>query len=97
VRPLALSGVYKNMTRGIIALVFRCEVVSGQPRPTAEAAETRFLATDEIEKLMDEAYACRLLDALVLRYRFAPMTELRCSRRAPQDRPAITDTRADKP
>ena len=64
VRPIALSGVYKNMARGIIALVFRCEVISGQPGATEEAAEARFLARDEIETLMDEAYACRLLDVL---------------------------------
>jgi 8-oxo-dGTP diphosphatase len=24
VRPLSLSGVYKNMSRGIVSLVFRC-------------------------------------------------------------------------
>jgi ADP-ribose pyrophosphatase YjhB (NUDIX family) len=64
VRPMGLSGVYKNMTRGIIALVFRCEVISGQPGATEEAAEARFLTRGEIETLMDEAYACRLLDAL---------------------------------
>ncbi len=64
VRPMGLSGVYKNMTRGIVALVFKCEVISGQPGATEEAAEARFLTPGEIETLMDEAYACRLLDAL---------------------------------
>ena len=64
VRPTALSGVYKNMARGIVALVFNCEVVSGQPSPTQEAVEVRFLTANEISKLMDEAYACRLLDGL---------------------------------
>jgi 8-oxo-dGTP diphosphatase len=37
VEPVALSGVYKNMRRGIIALVFRCRIVAGEPQPTAEA------------------------------------------------------------
>jgi len=30
VQPVALTGVYKNMVRGIVALVFRCEVLNGQ-------------------------------------------------------------------
>ena len=45
-------------------MVFRCEVISGEPIPTEEAAEARFLSPAEIEDLMDEAYACRLSDAL---------------------------------
>ena len=65
VRPTALSGVYKNMARGIVAFVFQCEAVSGQPGPTQEAVEVRFLTPNEISQLMDEAYACRLLDALL--------------------------------
>jgi 8-oxo-dGTP diphosphatase len=63
ISPGELSGVYKNMTRGIIALVFRCSVVKGELKATEEAAEVRFLTSDEIRELMDEAYACRLLDA----------------------------------
>jgi 8-oxo-dGTP diphosphatase len=64
VRPTGLSGVYKNMARGIVALVFQCEKVSGHPAATQEAVEVRFLTPSEIAELMDEAYACRLLDAL---------------------------------
>ena len=62
--PIGLSGVYKNMIKGIVALVFRCRVVSGHPVPTEEAAEVRFLTPDEVKEHMDQAYACRLLDAL---------------------------------
>jgi 8-oxo-dGTP diphosphatase len=29
IEPIALTGVYKNMARGIVALGFRCEVISG--------------------------------------------------------------------
>lgn len=64
VSPGELSGVYKNMTRGIIALVFRCNLLKGELKTTEEAAEVRFLTLFEIHELMDEAYACRLLDAL---------------------------------
>ena len=64
VRPVALSGIYKNMRRGIVALVFRCQIVDGQLRPTNEAAEVRWMTPPEINLEMDDAYACRLLDAL---------------------------------
>lgn len=64
VEPGPLTGVYKNLERGIIALVFRCRVKSGEPSPTREAAELRWLAEAEIHQLMDEAYAVRVLDGL---------------------------------
>ena len=64
VEPEALSGVYKNMRRGIIALVFRCRIVGGEPRPTSEANRVAWLSPDQVRELMDEAYATRLLDAL---------------------------------
>jgi 8-oxo-dGTP diphosphatase len=64
VEPQALSGVYKNMRRGIVALVFRCRIIGGEPCPTREAEQVSWLSPDEISNLMDEAYATRLLDAL---------------------------------
>jgi 8-oxo-dGTP diphosphatase len=64
VEPEALTGVYKNMRRGIVALVFRCRIASGAPRVTDEAAEFRWMGAGEIRASMDEAYAVRLLDAL---------------------------------
>src|SRR5260370_40317837 len=33
IEPIALTGIYKNMTRGIIALVFRCKTTGGGPAP----------------------------------------------------------------
>jgi 8-oxo-dGTP diphosphatase len=64
VEPEALSGVYKNMRRGIVALVFRCRIVGGELRPTREAEQVSWLSPDDVQNLMDEAYATRLLDAL---------------------------------
>jgi len=34
-----LTGVYKNLALGVVALVYRCTPVSGSPAPTAEAAD----------------------------------------------------------
>lgn len=60
----ALTGVYKNMERGIIALVFRCRPLSEPLQSTPEAQEIRWLLPSEIPAHMDEAYAVRILDAL---------------------------------
>ena len=59
-----LSGIYKNMRKGIVALVFRCQSFEGMPRTSDEVAETRWLTATEVDELMDPAYAVRLLDAL---------------------------------
>jgi hypothetical protein len=64
VEPDYLTGVYKNMRHGIVALVFRCHIVSGQPSPTAEASEVAWLTPAQVAELMNEAYATGLLDAL---------------------------------
>lgn len=63
ITPGPLTGVYKNMTRGILALVFRCDVFSGEALPSDEVSETRWINRDEIVQLLDPAYASRLLDA----------------------------------
>ena len=65
VEPIALTGVYKNMHRGIVALVFRCKITGGDLTTTDEASAFRWAAGTEITKLMDEAYAVRVRDALV--------------------------------
>jgi len=64
IEPDYLTGVYKNMRRGIVALVFRGHIVSGRPAPTAEASEVCWLTPAQVAGLMNEAYATRLLDAL---------------------------------
>jgi ADP-ribose pyrophosphatase YjhB (NUDIX family) len=64
--PERLTGVYKNMERGVVALVFRCSVSEAASASTdGEATEVAWLTVDEIERRMDEAYAIRLLDALL--------------------------------
>jgi 8-oxo-dGTP diphosphatase len=59
-----LTGVYKNMQRGIVALVFRCTVTGGEATTSDEARQIAWLTPDEIRDRMDEAYAVRMLDAL---------------------------------
>ncbi|MCX5397075.1 NUDIX hydrolase [Streptomyces sp. NBC_00102] len=59
-----LTGVYKNMTRGIVALVFRCKPSGGTERTSSETTAVSWLTPDEVTDRMSEAYAVRLLDAL---------------------------------
>ena len=64
VEPIALTGAYKNMTRGIIALVFRCKITGGELGVTDETAAYRWADEHAIRELAAEAYAIRVLDAL---------------------------------
>ena len=64
VEPIALSGVYKNMNRAIIALVFRCKITGGQLSKTEETDTFRWATETDIRELASEAYAIRVLDAL---------------------------------
>jgi ADP-ribose pyrophosphatase YjhB (NUDIX family) len=64
VEPSALSGVYKNMNRGIVALVFRCNVTGGQLTTNDEVTAFRWANEDTIRQLTSDAYAVRLLDGL---------------------------------
>jgi ADP-ribose pyrophosphatase YjhB (NUDIX family) len=63
VRVERLTGVYKNMKLGVVALVFRC-TPEGEPRiATEEAAEVRWMTLDEVHEVMAPAYAVRVADA----------------------------------
>ena len=59
-----LTGVYKNMLRGVVTLAFRCSVVGGHTHPTDEARKVAWLTVDEATRDMPEARAVRVTDAL---------------------------------
>lgn len=64
VEPVALTGVYKNMPRGIVALVFRCKAVGGQLATNDEVTAFHWASEAEIRDMVTEAFAIRILDAL---------------------------------
>lgn len=64
VDPIALTGVYKNMRIGVVALVFRCRLVGGVLTPNSEVTEFRWACRSELGDLMAEAYRVRATDAL---------------------------------
>ncbi|MEV7223594.1 NUDIX domain-containing protein [Streptomyces sp. NPDC093681] len=59
-----LTGVYKNTTRGIVALVFRCKPSGGVEQTSAESTAVDWLTPEEVAERMTEVFAVRLLDAL---------------------------------
>ncbi|MFJ8250364.1 NUDIX hydrolase [Streptomyces sp. NPDC094466] len=64
VEPVRLTGVYKNMARGVVALVFLCRLTGGKEQTSPESTAVRWLTREEVRALMTEAYAVRVLDAL---------------------------------
>ncbi|MFI1382900.1 NUDIX domain-containing protein [Embleya sp. NPDC020886] len=64
VEPVALTGIYKNMNLGVVALVFRCRSVGGALRLNDEVSEFRWAVPAELPDLVVEAFAVRVTDAL---------------------------------
>lgn len=60
-----VTGIYKNLPRGIIALVLRCRMKGGEPHETSEARAVRWTSLAEARGLMTEAYFVRVSDATV--------------------------------
>ncbi|WP_084247878.1 NUDIX hydrolase [Mycobacterium avium] len=58
-----LTGVYKNLTHGIVALVYRCRPTGGEPQATEEAREIRWMSKEEVQSAMVPAFRIRVLDA----------------------------------
>lgn len=60
-----LTGVYKNMARAVVAVVFRCSLLAEERgRTDDEATSIRWIGAAEAVELMDPAYAVRVADAL---------------------------------
>ncbi|MFF9278356.1 NUDIX domain-containing protein [Streptomyces griseosporeus] len=64
VRVERLTGVYKNMTVGAVALVFRCRPEGGNEQLSDESTAVAWLTPDEAVSAMSEVYAVRITDAL---------------------------------
>jgi ADP-ribose pyrophosphatase YjhB (NUDIX family) len=64
VRPGRLTGVYKNMALGIVALVFRCTVANGTPAAGRESTEVRWVEPAQLPEVVGERLRVRVDDAL---------------------------------
>ncbi|GHH71328.1 NUDIX hydrolase [Kitasatospora indigofera] len=59
-----LTGVYKNMSLGVVALVFRCKPVAGTPCTSPESTAVEWLSPDDAIGRMGDMYGMRVRDAL---------------------------------
>ena len=66
IEPSALTGVYKNMARAVVALVFRCRATGGTLTTSSETSKVRWATRDEVTELAVPAHAIRVFDALDL-------------------------------
>ena len=64
VEPERLTGIYKHMGIGVVALVFRARLLGGTPTINDEAAEILWIDRDHVTARTTEAFAIRVLDAL---------------------------------
>jgi 8-oxo-dGTP pyrophosphatase MutT (NUDIX family) len=58
-----LTGVYKNMRLGVVALVLRARLVGGDARATEESAAVDWWTPAEVERRMSMVVAVKVLDA----------------------------------
>jgi 8-oxo-dGTP diphosphatase len=59
-----LTGIYQNMQRDIVALVFRCSAAGGSLGESDEAKAFRWVTAGDAASVMTPAYAVRVVDAL---------------------------------
>jgi 8-oxo-dGTP diphosphatase len=64
VEPERLTGVYKNMPLGVVALVFRCRAQHGTPTPSEETRDVEWVPIRDVLERMTEAFAVGVLDAV---------------------------------
>ncbi|UGQ10023.1 NUDIX hydrolase [Yinghuangia sp. ASG 101] len=60
----SLTGAYKNMKIGVVALVFKCYPVGGKLQGNAEVSEFRWAPPDAALRLLLPTFRIRVLDAL---------------------------------
>ncbi|HEX5116447.1 MAG TPA: NUDIX hydrolase [Pseudonocardiaceae bacterium] len=59
-----LTGVYKNMSRLIVALVFQCTLEAGSISTSDESREVCWMTIDQVKQAMTPAYAIRVIDGI---------------------------------
>jgi 8-oxo-dGTP diphosphatase len=63
IEPDAVTGIYKNIKLGVVALVFTARITSGEPHPTDESAAIAWWPLDEVTTQMAQVFAIRVQDA----------------------------------
>src|ERR1700730_8796123 len=64
VRAGPLTGVYKNMSLGIVALVFDCTPAGGRLQTSDESSEVAWVEPEQLTQLVGDRIRIRIEDAL---------------------------------
>jgi 8-oxo-dGTP pyrophosphatase MutT (NUDIX family) len=64
VQPDQLTGVYKNIRLGIVALVFACRPTGGHLRTSDESTEVAWVEPADLAQLVGDRIRIRIEDAL---------------------------------
>ncbi|MFI8774877.1 NUDIX domain-containing protein [Gordonia sp. NPDC062954] len=64
VRVHRLSAVHKNLTRGVVSLVYRCVPVGGREQVSDESTAVEWLTLEEARNRLNEMFWLRVEDAL---------------------------------
>ena len=64
VRVERLTGVYKNLLRDVVVLVYRCSPVAGTAGPQEETSAVEWVTPEEAVRRMPPVFAARVTDAL---------------------------------
>ncbi len=71
------SGIYESPCQNVVSIVFACRYAKGELRTSSETREVAWVPSSEVESLVDEAYARRLLDSLSTEFKLRTTDELR--------------------
>lgn len=58
-----LTGAYKNLRQGVVALVYRCRAIGGSAAPSSETSDVGWIDFHEALIRMTESFAIRVSDA----------------------------------
>lgn len=61
---LSTSGIYESPTHDVVSIVFACTYKGGKLAASQESRAVAWVERAEVTSLVNEAYACRLLDSL---------------------------------
>lgn len=59
-----VTGVYKNMSRAVVAVVLLCSPIGGSLRTSSETDEATWMAPDKAVSMMPAVFGIRISDAL---------------------------------
>jgi 8-oxo-dGTP diphosphatase len=71
IEAVALTGVYKNMDRMVVGLVFQCKPAGGQLTLNDEVTAFRWVTASEVAKFTNAHWTSRIADALLGSHRTA--------------------------